>query len=225
MSSSTRRCGRTGCPRSSGTPPAGRPGQRGPRHVDVEGPAPLQRRSRRRRGEGSRGLRSGPGQLQDMRPGCYDPTARIQDMDPDGIHAQLCFPTFAGFAGNTLFAAEDKGLATACVPAYNDWLIDEWCASAPGREIPLVLVPFWDIEPRSEARRVAGKDQRGSRSPRRPTPSASPRSTPTTGTRSSPWPRLPLCPSASTSAAAGRRGSRPVPRSQRRSPCSASTRR
>ena len=31
-----------------------------------------------------------------------------------------------------------------CLLAYNDWMIDEWCASAPGRYIPLVLIPMWD---------------------------------------------------------------------------------
>ena len=31
-----------------------------------------------------------------------------------------------------------------CLQAYNDWMIDEWCGAAPGRYIPLVIIPLWD---------------------------------------------------------------------------------
>jgi predicted TIM-barrel fold metal-dependent hydrolase len=99
-----------------------------------------------------------PVSYADMLPGCYDPKERLKDMDTDGIHVQLPFPTFPGFAGNTLYAAEDKELATACVTAYNDWMIDEWCAALPGRQIPLCLVPFWDIDATvKETNRIAAK--------------------------------------------------------------------
>jgi predicted TIM-barrel fold metal-dependent hydrolase len=99
-----------------------------------------------------------PVSYDNMLPGCFDIAARVRDMDVDGIHAQLCFPTFPGFAGNTLYAAEDKDLAAACVSAYNDWMIDEWCGGAPGRQIPLVLVPFWDADrSAAEIERVAAK--------------------------------------------------------------------
>ena len=87
-----------------------------------------------------------PVRFDDMLPGCYDVAARIQDMDLDGVHAQMCFPSFPGFAGGTLFGAEDKQLATACVTAWNDFMLDEWCAYAPGRFIPMMLVPFWDVD-------------------------------------------------------------------------------
>ncbi|HEX5587498.1 MAG TPA: amidohydrolase family protein [Acidimicrobiia bacterium] len=99
-----------------------------------------------------------PTRYDEMLPGCYDPAARVKDMDVDGIHAQLCFPTFPGFAGSTFFAATDKELASACVSAYNDWMIDEWCGANPDRQIPLALVPFWDIDATvREAARVAEK--------------------------------------------------------------------
>jgi len=99
-----------------------------------------------------------PTSYDEMLPGCYDPAARVKDMDADGIWAQLPFPTFPGFAGSTLFAADDKELATACVAAYNDFMIDEWCAYSPERQIPLVLVPFWDVQAATrEVERVAAK--------------------------------------------------------------------
>jgi predicted TIM-barrel fold metal-dependent hydrolase len=102
-----------------------------------------------------------PASYADMLPGCYDAAARLKDMDADGIHVQLPFPTFPGFAGNTLYNAQDKDLATACVTAYNDWMIDDWCTSLPGRQIPLCLMPFWDLEATvKETVRVADKGAR-----------------------------------------------------------------
>lgn len=97
----------------------------------------------------------------DMRPGCYQPMDRIADMDVDGVHVQLCFPTFPGFAGSTFAKASDKDLAIACVRAWNDWAIDEWCAAMPGRQIPVAIVPYWDIDATvAEAERVIDKGAR-----------------------------------------------------------------
>jgi predicted TIM-barrel fold metal-dependent hydrolase len=99
-----------------------------------------------------------PTRYDDMLPGCYDAGERIKDMDLDGVQAQLCFPSFPGFAGSTFVNATDKDLAAACVTAYNDWMIDEWCAANPTRQIPLCLVPFWDIDATvAETERVAAK--------------------------------------------------------------------
>jgi predicted TIM-barrel fold metal-dependent hydrolase len=97
-----------------------------------------------------------PVSYDDMIPGCYDIVERVRDMDTDGIHAQLCFPSFPGFAGGTFFGVNDKDLAAACVSAWNDWHVGEWCAGAPGRQIPLALVPWWDVErSAAEVQRVA----------------------------------------------------------------------
>ena len=35
--------------------------------------------------------------------------------------------TFPRFAGQMFLEAKDKDLALACVRAYNDWMIEEWC--------------------------------------------------------------------------------------------------
>ena len=82
----------------------------------------------------------------EMRPGCYDPKARLADMDIDGVEASLCFPTMPRFCGQTFAEAQDKDLALACVEAYNNWMIEEWCGDSGGRLIPLPLVPLWDVE-------------------------------------------------------------------------------
>jgi predicted TIM-barrel fold metal-dependent hydrolase len=80
----------------------------------------------------------------EMRPGCYDPKARLEDMDLNWVEASLSFPTFPRFCGQTFLEAKDRELALACVHAYNDWMVDEWCGDSGGRLIPLCLVPLWD---------------------------------------------------------------------------------
>jgi predicted TIM-barrel fold metal-dependent hydrolase len=103
-------------------------------------------------------IRLDPVRFDQMRKGCWDISARLADMDEDGIHAQLCFPSFPGFAGSTFMAAEDKDLATACVSAWNDFILDEWCAAAPDRMIPMGLVPYWDVDASTaEVERIAAK--------------------------------------------------------------------
>ena len=87
-----------------------------------------------------------PVRYEDMIPGCYDPAARIKDMDLDGIQAAMLFPSFPGFGGGVFFRAKDKELALAGVKAWNDYYPEEWCKPYPDRFIPLCIVPFWDIE-------------------------------------------------------------------------------
>src|SRR4051794_2499288 len=76
-----------------------------------------------------------PVTYDEMRPGCYDPKARIEDMDRAGILASLCFPTLPRFCGQLFMEASDREFGFVCLQAYNDWLFEEWCAAAPGRFI------------------------------------------------------------------------------------------
>ncbi|MBV9508862.1 MAG: amidohydrolase [Caulobacteraceae bacterium] len=87
-----------------------------------------------------------PNSYEHIRKGCYDPTARLDDMNVNGVFGGVNFPTFPGFALELFQVAEDKDLALALVKAYNDWHIDEWCATAPDRFIPMVGLPLWDIQ-------------------------------------------------------------------------------
>jgi predicted TIM-barrel fold metal-dependent hydrolase len=87
-----------------------------------------------------------PRSYGDMLPGCFSIADRIKDMDIEGVWAQLCFPNFGGFAGSTFHGAQDKDLAKLCITAYNDFILDEWCGYAPDRQIPLMMVPYWDVE-------------------------------------------------------------------------------
>ena len=82
----------------------------------------------------------------EMRPGCYEPKARVDDLALAGVDGSLAFPTFPRFCGQTFLEGNDHELGLACVQAYNDWMIDEWCANSGGVLVPLCLMPLWDVE-------------------------------------------------------------------------------
>jgi predicted TIM-barrel fold metal-dependent hydrolase len=87
-----------------------------------------------------------PIRYDDMIPGCYDPVARIADMDIDGIQAGLNFPSFPRFAGTVFLEAQDWELALLSVQAWNDYVLDEWCPAGRDRFIPMVILPLWSVE-------------------------------------------------------------------------------
>jgi predicted TIM-barrel fold metal-dependent hydrolase len=90
-------------------------------------------------------LNPDPIRFSEMRDGCYDPAARARDMLQDGIRASVVFPTLPRFAGTLFVDFRDKDLADACVRAYNDFVIDEWCPGGPpGMFVPTVICPLWD---------------------------------------------------------------------------------
>jgi len=82
----------------------------------------------------------------EMRPGCYDRDARVEDFQVNWVDGSLPFPTFPRFCGQTFYEAADKDLALACVQAYNDWMVEEWCGPSGGVNIPLGIIPLWDPE-------------------------------------------------------------------------------
>ena len=87
----------------------------------------------------------GPIAFDQMREGCYDPKARVADMDLNHVEASLCFPTYPRFCGQLFAERSDKELGLACVKAYNDWMVEEWCGDSNGRLVPLCLIPLWDV--------------------------------------------------------------------------------
>jgi hypothetical protein len=99
-----------------------------------------------------------PTSLDELRPGTYDIHQRVKDMDANGQLGSLCFPSFPQFCGQLFARTSDKEQALAMVRAYNDWHIDEWCGSYPGRFIPCSLPAIWDPEVlAAEVRRTAAK--------------------------------------------------------------------
>jgi predicted TIM-barrel fold metal-dependent hydrolase len=94
----------------------------------------------------------------EMRPGCYDVHARVRDMSAGGQLAGLNFPNFTGFSGQVLNQGPDRDVNEIMIRAYNDWHVDEWCASYPGRFIPCGILPLFDVDlAAAEVRRLAAK--------------------------------------------------------------------
>jgi predicted TIM-barrel fold metal-dependent hydrolase len=78
-----------------------------------------------------------------MRPGSFDPEARLRDMDADGIWAQVLYPSVT-LKGAKVYSAE-RELQLACVRAYNEW-IASFCAGSGGRLVPQAIVPTTGVE-------------------------------------------------------------------------------
>ena len=99
-----------------------------------------------------------PTSLSQLRKGCWDVDARIDDMNVNGVLGSLCFPSVPGFCGELFGRNDDKELARVMIQAYNDWHIDAWCGAHPGRFIPLAIPMMWDPKLLAdEVRRVAKK--------------------------------------------------------------------
>ncbi|HJQ84256.1 MAG TPA: amidohydrolase family protein [Candidatus Binatia bacterium] len=93
---------------------------------------------------------------KDMRPGSYDPKARLEDMDTDGVDAEVLY-----FGGPVTQLATDNTLRMFVVRTYNDWMA-ELSTAAPGRLIGLAHIPLLDLdEAVAELRRVAKLGIRG----------------------------------------------------------------
>ena len=79
-------------------------------------------------------------------------------MNVNGVLGSMCFPSMTGFCGQLFSRTPDRELGLRLLQGYNDWHIDEWCGTYPGRFMPLALVPIWDPElMAAEVRRVAAK--------------------------------------------------------------------
>ncbi len=98
--------------------------------------------------------------FDEIRPGSWKQPERLADMEANYVEAAVCFPNvLPRFCGQAFYERQDKDLALLCVKAYNDWIIDVWCAGAgKGKLIPLTIVPLWDPAlAAEEIRRCAGK--------------------------------------------------------------------
>jgi predicted TIM-barrel fold metal-dependent hydrolase len=103
-----------------------------------------------------------PTRFTDMIPGCYDPKERAQDMLSQGVLASVAFPTLPRFGGMLFNSFKDKELASACVSAWNDFIIDEWCnGGPPGMFVPMIICQVWD--PKLAAREIERCAAKGAR--------------------------------------------------------------
>jgi predicted TIM-barrel fold metal-dependent hydrolase len=88
---------------------------------------------------------SHPPSLEQADPGAYDPRARLERLDQFGVHAQVLYPNLIGFDSHAFFTQLGPEMATDCVRAYNDFLA-EFASVDSKRLIPVMMLPFWDIE-------------------------------------------------------------------------------
>jgi predicted TIM-barrel fold metal-dependent hydrolase len=99
-----------------------------------------------------------PTSYEMIRDGCYDIDERVADMNRNGVLGSMCFPSFVQFCGQLFSRSKDLDMGLNLLRAYNDWHIDEWCGTHPGRFIPLSIPPIWDPQLMAdEVRRVAKK--------------------------------------------------------------------
>jgi predicted TIM-barrel fold metal-dependent hydrolase len=102
-----------------------------------------------------------PPRFEDCHLGAYDAQARLGYMDEAGIWAQVLYPNVGGFGSENFLGMTDDALKLICVQAYNDFL-HEWCSVGPGRLLPVLATPFWDIQATvDEVIRCAGLGARG----------------------------------------------------------------
>jgi predicted TIM-barrel fold metal-dependent hydrolase len=93
-----------------------------------------------------------PNGYDDMRPGAWDPAARIADMDIDMVDVHVLFPSYALLVTNH----PDREIQLATVRAYNDWL-SEFCEFAPDRLCGVAILPDTGVDDAiAEATRVRG---------------------------------------------------------------------
>ena len=111
-----------------------------------------------------------PARFEDMRKGCWDVDARIDDMDLCGIWASMNFPSqITGFCGRVFSTASDPELGLAVTHAWNDWLYEEWYLAHPLRIIPMGITFLADAElGAAEIRRNAARGFTSVTLPERP---------------------------------------------------------
>jgi predicted TIM-barrel fold metal-dependent hydrolase len=80
----------------------------------------------------------------EARPGCYDGAARLEDMDLDGVDAEILFPpqrTIGHFLGD-----DDDEFVLAGVDAYNNFLWEQFSAPDRDRLIGMAQIPSVGID-------------------------------------------------------------------------------
>jgi predicted TIM-barrel fold metal-dependent hydrolase len=99
--------------------------------------------------------------LDDVRAGGYEPGARLEDMDADGVRAEVIY-------GGGPLRSQDDELRIASYAAYNDWLAD-FCGKDPKRLLGIAYLPVDTPELAiAEVKRAASRGLHGCVIPRFP---------------------------------------------------------
>ncbi len=81
------------------------------------------------------------GAFETTMPGAWDPTPRLKEIAPDGIEAEVLYPSIA----LRMFGIKDVEYQFACFRAYNSWMSD-FCKQYPDRFKGVALIPIQDLE-------------------------------------------------------------------------------
>lgn len=96
--------------------------------------------------------------FDEMRPGAWDPAARMMDMNLNGVKASLNFPSMIfGFVGQLFMELGSMAAGIAAVDAWNDFVYEEWYCPYPDRIIPMHLVWMGDVMTAAEQVRNAAR--------------------------------------------------------------------
>ena len=79
--------------------------------------------------------------IDDVRPGGYDPTEHVKDLDIDGQDVSIVYPT----EGFLLFGIPDGELLDAICRSYNDW-VGEFCGAIPKRIKGIAMINSDDVQ-------------------------------------------------------------------------------
>jgi predicted TIM-barrel fold metal-dependent hydrolase len=91
-------------------------------------------------GRAKRDYRKDGLRFEEIMPGNYDGAAHVKDMDQDGVDVSVVYPANSIF----IYAVEDRGLALACMRAFNDWVLEEFQGANPRRLVGLPMLPVDD---------------------------------------------------------------------------------
>lgn len=87
---------------------------------------------------------SRPGENYETSPGTGSPEQRLREQDADGLDAEVLF---TGNVGPAYWRGIKNDEAfRAVVRAYNDWLAEEYCSSAPDRLIGVGVIPMTNLD-------------------------------------------------------------------------------
>lgn len=106
-------------------------------------------------------LPDGPRTYDDMHPAAWDPLARLEHMDAEGVWAHVLYPNIGGFGAGAWLQHGEPAFALECVQAYNDFQAD-FASAAPERLLPITSLPFWDVDASvAEIERTVAMGHRG----------------------------------------------------------------
>lgn len=81
---------------------------------------------------------------ENVRQGGFDPAARLQELDEDGVGAELLYPT-PRLSNGIWWNRDDPEFQVSVIRAYNDWL-SEYCNHAPDRLFGLAMIPCCGVD-------------------------------------------------------------------------------